>query len=298
MKYTITKLLFAIHIFFLLQGCHFDNLYFSIDNYCPIRLNIDWSKTNLRLNGATVYIFKEDGTLFNELPPFDDPNMINIFLPQGRYNIGIHSNTDFEMPNMYVAGKKDIDDFMLKAISISEISNKYKELGSVGITHLFDLDVNSQMMQYYPYKPGLEPIEYKEFNIQANEFIKQIEVIVKVKGINYAKGAPSSELSGLSGGYLIMQQIHSNDTSSCEFIINKRKNIANEQNTAIISNKIQSFGWNNQIKKNLRIEFNLVNNKKHLIEYDISNKIEMIDSRNYKIEIECELPETDRKSVV
>lgn len=294
MKNTLRKLIYAIPMFFLLTACHFDDLYYSQGEYCPIRLNIDWSKTNLRLNGATAYIFDKDGSLFSELPPSSNPYSVEMLLPVGKYYIGVHSNTNIEMPNINLTGTAHADDFMATIVPISSNRAMYNELDNMGLAHLFQFEVSSMMLQYYPYKPGTEPTDYKEVTIEANEFIKHIDIVVHIKGISFAKGAPESELSGLSRGYYLMKQEPSDETTTCQFFINKRKNSSDASNSAIISRKIESFGWNmdDETKKMLKIKFKLVNDKEHYLEFDVTDKIQEIDERNYKIEVECELPDT------
>ncbi|MGL5682907.1 MAG: DUF5119 domain-containing protein [Marinifilaceae bacterium] len=280
-----------------MSACKFDHLYYSTEAYCPVRLNVNWSKTNINLNGATVYVYNADGTLYKEMPPYSNPNKLEMMLPAGHFNIVLHSNTKWEMPALCFVGVDNDTSLCVQAQQLTASkphTSGHEELDNIASAHLFDLHITPAMIDYYPQKPELSELrQYKEYSVDAQHFLSQIEIQVHVTGLKYAAGAPQSELSGISAGYYLMRQEPCSEETTCMFLLNNRRVDALNTGDGYISKTIQSFGMcpGTKNRYTLTMKFKLIDGNPHTVELDVTRRLEQIAPLKYKIVVECQLPE-------
>ena len=278
-------------------SCKFDDLYYSADLECNIRINVKWEKIDFNLNGASVYVYKSDGSLYKTFPPFANPYIVDLSLPKGEYNIVIHNNTPWEMPNMIFANINNVNDFNITGVEElkSPISLPViNEPTPIAKAHLNNVVVDDRMLDYYPYKPNsLNQVKYREYDVTPENMLSKVDIIVHVKRLKSAAGAPISQLQNISGGiYILNNKVHESEVAQ-EFVLNNRTFDDGSDTDGYISRTINSFGFHDSPDKKyfLLMNFKLVNGESEPITIDVTNSIEKVDERRYKIVIECELPE-------
>ena len=112
-SYRLYKYCIILAMSIMCFSCKFDDLYYAADVECNIRINVDWKKTDFALNGASIYVYNADGSLYKTFPPFTNPYQLDISLPKGEYNLVIHNNTPWEMPNMIFDNINNANDFVI-----------------------------------------------------------------------------------------------------------------------------------------------------------------------------------------
>ena len=281
---------------FLYQGCCFDDLYYSDDANCKIRIYIDWSSCDIPLNGTTAYVYHANGEFYKMLGPFSNPYMIDFSLPKGEYNMLLHNNTPFELQNLKFSKIENAETFEVSTIENNESKHNKKnvlEPNVIALAHIYDLYITEKMINYYPNKPSyIEHNINKEIKLQTEVLTSEIEIRVNVKGLNNAAGAPISELRNLVEGIKLMSKEKTKNRVNQEFILNNRTFNDNSKKDGFISKKLISFGFhdNSEVRYILYMNFILVNGDKYPITMDITDKIKEIEKLKYKIEVECTLP--------
>ncbi|MGL4292684.1 MAG: DUF5119 domain-containing protein, partial [Bacteroidales bacterium] len=123
---------------------------------CHIRLNIDWSEIDCNLNGATMYVYREDGYLFKAFQPFPNPHCIEFALPKGKYELILHNNAPFELPNLRFAGLEKRHTLAVYVAANKDDTSQYKKVMEpdvFGLAGISELQVTEKMIEYFPYKP-------------------------------------------------------------------------------------------------------------------------------------------------
>lgn len=297
MKHILTNQILYVLLLLLNCACCFDDLYYSTDTNCHIRLKVDWSKVDTRLNGASVYVYHYDGLLFQALPPSADPYKLDLALPKGKYHLVVHNNTPYELPNLNFTGKEHGETFRVSPVENRDTKYNLRsvlEPDVIGLAHLYDLEVTETMIDYFPYQPGSwENRNYKEFDLIAEPGLVEMEVVVHVKRLNSAAGAPPSELQNMAGGLMMLTKDRFDEGVDQHFILNERKFDAGSTTDGTISKTIKSFGLreNQQETYKLLMNFKLVNGDLHPILIDVTNKIEQLADLKYRIQVSCSLPD-------
>lgn len=282
----------------ILSSCHFDHLYYETNTRTYIKLNVDWSKTNSRLNGASVYVYHKDGALYKALPPFSNPYELLIELPKGQYDLMLHNNTSWELPNVEFKGHDSAQTFSVVAKPDEDIEKvdilPVKQPDQIAVGYVRDLTITQEMIDYYPDRPGdcSQNIQHS-IDVTPEPIISEITVIVHVFGLKYAANAPSAELRNLSNGYYLMGRTKSKTLIAHNFLMNLRQFYPQSKEDGQIMQVIHSFGFhdNKEQQYGLHLNFKLVNGETHRMVFDVTDKIQQIDSLKYKIELSCKLPE-------
>lgn len=297
MKGNLTKRILYLLILLLNTSCCFDDLYYENDANCHIRLNIDWSKIDTRLNGASVYIYHRDGSLYKVLPPHPNPYTLDLVLPKGHYDLVVHNNTPYELPNLNFGGHEHAETFRVSPVKNQNTRYDLRsvlEPDVIGLAHLSDLEVTEAMIDYYPYKPdSWKNRIYKDFTLSAEPVLHEVEIIAHVQFLSSVAGAPPSELQNMAGGVMMMTKEKYDESLDYHFILNGRKFDSGSTTNGTISKKLKCFGFreNQQERYRLLMNFKLVNGDLHPIIIDVTDKIEKMDDFKYRIRIECSLPE-------
>lgn len=282
----------------ILCSCHFDHLYYETNTQTYIKLNVDWSKANIRLNGASVYVFHKDGTLYKALPPFSNPYELLIDLPQGQYDLMLHNNTSWELPNVEFLGHVSAKTFSVIAKPDEDIGKgniiSVKQPDQIAVGYVHDLTVDQGLIDYFPDCPGdcSQNVQHT-INVTPEPIISEITIIVHVLGLKYAANAPMAELKNLSNGYYLMNRSKSKTLVSHKFLMNLRQFYPQSKEDGQIMQVIHSFGFQDDKKQqyDLHLNFKLVNGATYPMVFDVTNEIQQLDSLKYKIELSCKLPE-------
>ena len=279
----------------LLIGCKFDDLYYATDVNCSVRLNIDWQKhSDIQLNGASVYVYNSDGSLFKVFPPYSNPHKLDLALPVGCYDIIIHNNTPYELPNLSFDNINDRDKFLIKHIETksSEIKN-VNEVDHLILGQINNLEITQELRDYFPYKPNsYESVEaHLECDVATKIITSELEVIANVKGLSNAATAPECVIDMMNGELCLMRLEQTQKPVNLQFVLNNRK--LNSSNTdGIISKTIKNLGFIDDTGKGttIKLSFLLTNGEKHVVTIPLEGKIKKESELKYKVKIECELP--------
>ncbi|MGL4292104.1 MAG: DUF5119 domain-containing protein, partial [Bacteroidales bacterium] len=229
--------------------------------------------------------------------PFPNPHCIEFALPKGKYELILHNNAPFELPNLRFAGLEKRHTLAVYAAANKDDTSQYKKVMEpdvFGLAEISELQVTEKMIEYFPYKPASpEKHEIMEFSLAAHPSICEIEIIVHVTGLHNAAGAPVSSLSNLTEGILLFDRISTGKPISQEFILNNRQFDSGSSQNGRITKKLKSFGFTSDIslRQELQMNFKLVNGDSYPVTSDVTEKIEKIDSMKYRIRIDCVLPD-------
>ncbi|MGL5785685.1 MAG: DUF5119 domain-containing protein [Bacteroidales bacterium] len=298
----LSKALCLISMINIFVSCSFDELYYETLNYCHIRLNIDWSKTKFRLNGASVYVYHKNGSLYKALPPFSNPYIIDLALPQGEYNLVLHNNTPYELPNMNFRGWEDSELFRAEPRGADKYMyghNVVSEPEDLGLAHLFNIEVTKAMIDYNPLMERSTGSKiYEEFMLLAEPVISEIEVSVHISGLHNAAGAPLSELTNLAGGLKMMSKELHEEVVDHRFVLNNRLFDSGSDKNGRIMKTLRCFGFlpKTNLRNILKMNFMLVNGAPYNISADITDKIEKMSELKYRVALSCKLPDVQNES--
>ena len=294
----VGKLIIVILMTVGFISCHYDHLYYEMNLRTFVRLNIDWSKSGVKPNGASLYVYHRDGALFKQYPPISSPHQIEIEVPTGEYDLILHNDIADELPNLRFTNSATAEAFRIEALADNEadgsISKRFfKQPDKLAIGQLLQLQIPTDSV-YHEYNRPQGPLETRVLTYQVvpRQIISEIQIIVHVKGLKYAAGAPLSSLDNLSDRYYLMRPGKEYGSAAHQFILNNRQFDPGSTENGRIMQVISSYGLqpDTTARYHLQMNFPLINGEKHPIKLDVTPRIEQLDSLTYRIELECELP--------
>lgn len=292
----------------LMAACQRDHLYYGTNNRAVIRVKIDWSKSQLTPNGATVVAYNKDGSLFEVFPPMSNPNDGTILLPEGNYDLVVFNDTPDEYRQVGFRGIENINTFEAYATEKEVNKNRASKFQNEMFVHepdtlatarINNLEVTSQMIQYSYDKPlsGNTQIS-KEVEATPKRVTSLMRIRVHVKGLCYAKGAPRTYLRNMSASVFVGTGIQSTKPITYEFVLNNRKFDEGSTHNATITNNLSTFGLrptgDAHERYYLDMLFTLINGDPYPILVDITDKIQVTEVELQTIlyiKLELELPE-------
>ncbi|MGL5636127.1 MAG: DUF5119 domain-containing protein [Bacteroidales bacterium] len=303
MKYILMLLLMIVS-----SACEMDQLFFATNERSVIRLNVDWSSSRLSPNGATVYVFDQKGQKFEDYLIFNNPNQLDISLPKGSYQLLVFNNTHSELNNVEIVNDNSISSFEFRSKEMipkfseesKDVNEKFvSEPDTMAISFIEDVEITSEMIQYYPYKPDVNGYKVaNEYNLKTKRIISVADIKVHVLGLKYAAGAPISYLRNMSASYLLDKRSTSNQIVTHQFILNNRKFDEGSNENGTIRKQLTTFGLLTADSKNdqkyyLTMNFILINGESYPIHLDITNNIKSIQDIHtiHSIDLEVSLPE-------
>ena len=293
----LSKIIYLIAVSVIFASCTFDELYYSTDTNCHIRLHVDWTQTKFRLNGASVYVYHKTGDLYKAFPPFSNPYTIDLALPKGDYNLVLHNNTPYELPNLNFYGLEHAETLRVGPVMNTDPNYKLTsvlEPDDLGLAHLTDLTVTETMIDYFPFKPGsADHRTFKEFDLMVESVVTEIEIIVHVTGLNNASAAPPSEFRNVSGGLYMMTKKKQEELVTHHFILNNRTFDPGSNKNGTIRKTLKCFGPvdDKTVDNLLLMNFKLANGEQHPVLLNATDKLEKISDLKYRVRLECTLPD-------
>ncbi|MEG1837793.1 MAG: DUF5119 domain-containing protein [Bacteroidaceae bacterium] len=308
MKY-FKQLLSVAMLLLVITACQRDHLYYGTNDRAIVKVNIDWKKSQMTPNGATVMAYNKDGSLFKVFPPMSDPNGGTILLPQGSYDLIIFNDTPNEYKHIGFRGMENINTFEAYAFQKEASKNRPKFQGDVFVyepdtlatARINNLEVTSRMVEYYYDKPNDKEMQIsKEIKATPQRVTSLMKIKVHVKGLCYAKGAPRTYLRNMSASTFIGTGLKSTNPVAHEFILNNRQFDEGSTQDATITNNLSTFGLlPTKVTGNryyLDMLFTLINGKAYPISVDITDKIHVTEVEIQTIldmKLDIELPKTE-----
>jgi len=288
----------------LLSSCERDHLYYASAEMAEVNLQIDWTKAGLKPNGATVFAYNEDGTLYKHFDPFSDPNGGVILLPLGRYKLVVMNDTPEELSEtMTFTGEGNVNTLLASGVSDKTKTAKLHAQtrgtedeycimspDTLAVGEYTDLVINNEMLEYYYDRPeGDAVFPYDHDVVITPQRVTSLSNIkVHVKGLKYAKGTTMSFLRGTSGGYYLGRGEYSSEPVSYGFILNNRTFDEGSTTDGVISASFNTFGLRpitraGDIRYYLDINFVLINGEEYPMSFDVTDQI------NINIDMEVQL---------
>ena len=291
----------------LVTSCKRDSLYYGTNHRAVIRTSIDWKASQLSPNGVSVIAYNEDGTLFEVLPPFSNPNEADIMLPEGVFHLVFHNNTPDEQRNIAFRGYENMHTLEAYAIDAKPSAKAMEghandlfvsEPDTLAVAKYTALKVTADMIGYYKDRPDLDnQLVSQKIAVTPQRVISVAEIKAHVKGLRYAAGAPRTYLRNVSGAHFMWKGEKSKESVSHEFVLNNRKFDAGSNTDGTITKNLTTFGLHtapsSDHKYYLDLDFTLINGEKHPISIDITDEIILVKAAHsvLKINVELELPE-------
>lgn len=297
---TICGLICAV----LLSSCRRDDLYYATGDRATIRIEADWTPARLTPNGASAYVFDCNGDAFGDVILSNNPQKIDLSLPEGCYDVILLNNSIAEYKNIEGAGADRIETFALMArvvmpkyATMSDETEIFVEQpDTVAGVVIRNIEVNKQMIEYLRHKPDkIETTAAVVLQATPVRMISVADIKVHVKGLKNAAGAPRTHLKNLSGGYYPNSGTTHPLPVTREFVLNNRKFDQGSTHDGTITTQQVIFGLheNKNIRYLLNMEFVLINGEKHPLSLDVTESIHITEGVHKTIHIyaEIELPE-------
>lgn len=305
-------LLFIVAVF---SSCDFDHLHYETNLLTLVRIDIDWSKTHLDPNGVTAYVYNSNGDLHKEILS-RNPNTLFLKLPAGEYNVVLHNNSISEIGGV---ATKELKRFESATIYSTERREKpsidivgepmifANEPDDVASYTLRDIKITQSDIEYHYYKPNISDYEQEAtytYTATPLHIVHLARVIAHIDGLEYAKGAPTAILRGMSGGYNFGLESTSDIDVMEEFKINTRVSKADDSEDDIIYVNYNTFGLHSTklvAKKRyyLDLRFHLIDGSHKDYHIDVTDNIrtEVTKTQNlHIIELKLEpLPEVEEE---
>ncbi len=299
----------------LFVSCNRDKLYYSYAEVANVKLNVDWSQTNITPNGVSAYIFDYNtGFAIGQEIISNDINSVKLELPQGQYDILVINDTEYELENIDFNNTTKLSDFVALIHRLADskygLNRASKNVGYATDCDVLAYDLIKEVtidrhdIDYYQERPsvgGDEHIVYKEITAKPKQVTEVVEIVIDVMNINSAAGAPRSQLTDIVAGFTFALGAKLNDLVIHEFALNNRVIDPDNYKKGRISKRFVCFGPN--IADNLRaiyegkliMNFALTNGDLYPIEIMVGNILERThNGYEYinKIHTEITLPES------
>jgi hypothetical protein len=291
----------------VMNSCQREHLYYGSNDTAGIKIDLNWNKSQLSPNGATIAAFREDGTLYKIFDPFNNPTSGIIELPQGTYNLIAFNNTIGEFEgSIGFTGTDSWSTFTAYAVTDLDRTAKLggndndpivKELDTLAIERFMGLNVTTDMINYYHDRPDGNIGIAKTIELSPKRVISMFHVKVHVKGLKYAKNNTIALLRGMAGAYYPGLDKYSSFSVTHMFNLNSRiyDDITNTDGT--ISASLLTFGIheresNPDAKYYLDLIFTLINGQKYSVSFDITDKLKVSEDVQIELnlDLEIELP--------
>ena len=293
------------------SSCVMDHLYYASSKRALVRLHVDWTKSGLSPNGVSAYVYNGAENEFVDVYINSNPNVIDVNLPEGKYDIVVFNNTISELPHVELGGMDKRSTFHIYAKDagyesvVQNASNSNMRLvknpNIVAAATICNVEITEQMVEYYPEIPNQEYEQEVsvQYNVTPMHIVPVAEVKVHVKGLIYALSAPKALLRGVSGGYSFFNEATIPEQVMHEFVLNNRVFLNNDKVDGVISKEFDLFGLHaNAMKAHryyLDMRFILIDKSELFLSVDVTDKIEEIFTgirKQIKINVDIELPET------
>lgn len=238
----------------LFISCRRDPLYYENSKTVTIRLLIDWNECCLNPNGISTFIFnKTTGEYACSRIISNNSKFVDITLAQGEYYILVVNETDDDLHNVNFIGCDNIKNFYVRICTSqhskyqtsnnSKLCNNYaKKCDIIAFAEVDNLIIRDEDIDYYSKKPKEYNKLLKVIPITAKRITEKIKISLTVNNINSAAGAPNCIFTNLSGGYHFGEKDKHDLLVNHEFSINTRTMLKSNENKAIISKEIITFG--------------------------------------------------------
>lgn len=300
MKRVIRNLLFAAIVLLTFNSCEFDHLHYETNLLVLVRIDVDWSETELTPNGVTAYAYNSNGELHSQ-ELSSNPEHVYLKLPEGVYTIVLHKNsvTELNHNNLEIKDKSNLATATIRAMESNskasfEVSRSpnsklenttlINEPGDVATYTLRGVEILASDVQYHYYKPNLSNYEQEcqhIYQAKPNHIIHHARVIVHIANLDNAAGAPTAILRGMSCGYSFNNETTINSSAMEEFKINTRVSMsgeATENSPTKIYVDYNTFGMHTTNLENrnyyLDLQFTLLDGSTKEYHVDVTNSIQ------------------------
>lgn len=191
MRHPMTLLAFLLTL--ALASCHRDHLYYEDDAMAAVRLMVDWEPSGMTPNGMTVLAYRQDGTLYKHFGPIATPDGCMLYLPQGRYDLVILSDTPEEyegnlsfenmtfFEGLRAVGSRDGEHTeKLQEYLASQSSQDYCMMNpeDLGVDVVRNVEITSDEIAYYYDKPTSDsaPLKTVEYHAQPLNKVSKVQI--------------------------------------------------------------------------------------------------------------------------
>ncbi len=275
----------------LFSSCEFDHLHYETSLLALVRIDIDWSETELDPNGVSTFVYDSSGKLCKSMLS-SDPDVVFLKLPAGKYTVVLHNNDISELNGLERLGMTKLSTSSIRATTrtgttkfeVDEEPFRFvNEPKDVASYTLRNIEILQSDIQYHYYKPDLSDYEQEvtcEYKATPRQIVHNERVIIHIEGLDNAKGAPTAILRGMSGGYSFDREITTDEDVMEEFKVNARITKTDGTRGEIIYGDYNTFGMHQNNpgsqKYLLDVRFNLIDGTHKDYHVDVTDSIKTI----------------------
>lgn len=248
----VLKMLFTTMLITLATGCKHHHLYYAINEFVTVTLDIDWSKSGLKPNGVTVFAYNQNGTLYRKFPPFATRSGLELTFPEGLYDIVLYNNTPSEYTAIKFEGEDHRNTLLAKGVPTTPNRKpegadkdmefiKHPEVLAAAIVE--DVAITPDLIKYCKEQPEDYVHELGEtYTAYPIRKVENVRVFVDVENLHWALGGPYSYLKMMSGGHLIGADKNDKWDVTHEFALKYRSFDEGSLTKGTIMSEFTSFG--------------------------------------------------------
>ncbi len=286
-------------------ACEHHELFYSNGENATVRINIDWSKTEISPNGVTPFAFySSTGELYREFSTSGNLDYVDVSLPEGTYDIVLINNSTSEFSYIDFSGKSNISTFLGSAklaSAVREVSKSDQDKDVVADPDVLtsvkveNISVTKQMVEFHEDLPDAYSYTIeKELGVVMERRVVEVTIVANVTNIASVPNAPMTFFKHFSGGYYPGLEHNESREVMHEFLFNNRQ-LVNDDKDAIISTRFNSFGKVDDLTATyeLDIAFVLANGEDFPVIVDVTDQTTEYMDGNIKriyIEIDIDLP--------
>ncbi len=294
------------YILLLLAGfftsCEFDHLHYETSLLALVRIDVDWSKTELSPNGVSAFVYNSDGKLYKkELS--SNPKVLFLKLPAGDFTVVLHNDDISEIGGVEYNGMSKFTSSSIYASKNSsepsfEVENQdietqfVNEPEDVASYTLRGVKVSAADVKYHYYKPNISDYEQEvthSYTATPLHIVHRARVIAHIGGLEYAMGVPTAILRGMSGGYSFDPEATTDKSVTEEFKVNTRVSKVDDSEDDTIFVDYNTFGMHSTALQEreyyLDIRFTLLDGSHKDYQMDVTDNIRTEVTKTKKIHI-------------
>ncbi len=286
----MVKKLAIIVLLCILSSCGLEPLYYGGYEGTTVEVNVDWHKLSSKPNGATVYIYKENGELLETLPPFNNPYNIKFGLTLGTFSVLVVNNIPQEFENIEFVDMKNTNTCKSRINFPERIPSNFKN-EEMAYLYIPKIEVLESQIKYYKHKPDFKnEVASKVYNEMAKVPHQTIKFKVYVKGLKYVSQPPIATFDYVANEYLLTKEIPNTTNKGIEFVLNNRIIDSENDSNGTITSKLNIYDIISKSGKYIfNLDFLLKDGTKFEKQIDITDIITR-NPNHIEVDLEINIP--------
>ncbi len=235
------------------SSCKHDHLYYATEPQAIVQINVDWTQSVLNPNGVTAIAYNSvGGEIETRFATQSASKELRLALPEGEYDILLFNNSESEYANIEFAGVENINKYVASAKtklpvrtpSESDATREVVEEPEIIASSLVKnvLITKEDVDIHYDRPTSLPENVVKVYDVAPQRRVSTFVLQARVKGLNFAAGAPRTFFKHLAKGYYLgVEKIDEREIMH-EFILNSRQFEPGSTTVGTITKEFTSFG--------------------------------------------------------